>query len=62
MDKFEIGDLVRLRSGAGWSGIGLVTDTHTREWSSACVLIDEQKWWITFEKLERLNDRQTSSR
>ena len=52
MGKFEIGDLVRLRSGAGWSGIGLVMETVTREWSSACVLIDERKWWIPFEKLE----------
>ena len=57
MDKLQVGDLVRLRPGAGWSGIGLVMETViSRAASSACVLIDEKRWWIPYEKLEKISN------
>lgn len=57
MDKLQVGDLVRVENYRPkyLTVFGLVVDTNTREWSSACVLIDEQKWWIPFEKLEKVN-------
>ena len=60
MDKFEIGDLVRTKNygpeNTVYDKVGLVMEMDTREWSSACVLIDEQRWWIPFEKLERVSN------
>ena len=56
MDKFEVGDLVRVRSGAGRGKIGLVMETDSHEPLLQCkaanVLIGKIKWWFPYKKLE----------
>ena len=57
MDKFQVGDLVRVRSGE----FGLVMETdNTDETDLRCkaanVLVGKSKWWIAYDNLEMVSN------